>query len=681
MTPPMSPPPTLFASPTHSQASSGWPTSHLAQSIGGSSTGARSDVSSVGPSTRQSWGSLGPGAYPSPPSAQRLSNSQAAAVQPSHQSLAQHASPFLGGAYPHALLVESPASSNQPTSASAEAPSPLELSPRGETILGARSMSPVEQAIQEEDEQDPSRRQFVNKGKGRRTSTTSSSAAVERQDEKLHYYNRARHDSIDRLLVRSASSHSSTSLGAPRVASPAPSPPPQRALPPPPATLPTAIDRPLLPPQISAARSALLQPSDTPAPAPQPSPSHPPSDVAYHSDAPSDAESLMDPEDSAPASRRGTLQPEMHESVGSFATGFAESDSTYPEGDDLEEEEEIASAPQPLRTRDEIELAGWREAARQAVQAGAGRPVRSPTCSSAVGGEERARERLAFPMPPEQSTSTLPSSASPPSLFRQPFSHAATQPSGSAPAPTSLRPTFEDPMTSPAAHQQWQLPASSSMSRLGSSNSLGEQEMLRATAGQRQGSLASVNSNATMHIGQRDRTGSLGVQVCRLHPATSAEADLGACFAQSLPPVPMASSSPTVPDDPIWRDYRSKNLTLSISPPVDSGRWLPGQVFSFRLVLDPKVSRTSYEKLEVKLVGNSFVYGEPPDNHDFMVQRTSIFPSSSPSVREIGTAGTSFAWQMQLPREQTCDCSLQPHVLPPSYGHANFRVECESSCR
>lgn len=131
------------------------------------------------------------------------------------------------------------------------------------------------------------------------------------------------------------------------------------------------------------------------------------------------------------------------------------------------------------------------------------------------------------------------------------------------------------------------------------------------------------------------------------------------------------------PEEAVWRDYRSKNLTLSISPPIDRGTWKPGQLFSFRLVLDPKVTRTSYDKLEVRLIGNSYVYGEPPDNHDFMIQRTSIFPASSPSVREIGIAQTSFAWDMQLPKEQTCDCSLQPHLLPPSYGHASFRVECE----
>ncbi|ORY89095.1 hypothetical protein BCR35DRAFT_312695 [Leucosporidium creatinivorum] len=661
MTPPMSPPPHLVASPSHSQSSFGWPPPHA--SSAGSSVGAPSELS-LQDTTRESWSSMGSG-YPAP-----LLSLAHFAGAPHHSPLHLPISPPLvpNGSSAPSQHSASPASAVAGRSPISEAPSPLELTPSGPSIAGARPMSPVEQALVEEDEQDPVLRHLERGTPRERQSTGSSAGAVERQDEKINYYNRAQQESIDRLLMLSPSARSaaSSSAGASRTMLPAPSPPPQRSLPPPPATLPSTANQPLPPLQQSVTprnlRPAPTPPRADPIPPPEivlaptaPSPSPSLTDLGAHSEA-SDAESLVDPADtpSTSVSRRGT----MHGSFISYSTNLAESGSTYPE------DEEVVEPPaQPLRTRDEIELAGWREAARQAVEAGAtGRPARA----------ERA-ERINFPLPPPPQVfrQTAPPSSNSPS-FTQPFSLSPTAPLAQSPPPQARHPflqsTSEDPMGPPLPHESIVTPTSLAMNRSISSRSYREEEVFRD---QRQGSLASITSNATIHVGQRDRQGSLGD-------------GYGGGFTQAAPLSPPARRPSLAPtsdstngtgDEAIWRDYRSKNLTLSISPPIDRGTWKPGQVFSFRLVLDPKVNRTSYDKLEVRLIGNSFVYGEPPDNHDFMIQRTSIFPASSPSVREIGIAQTSFAWDMQLPKEQTCDCSLQPYLLPPSYGHASFRVE------
>lgn len=50
------------------------------------------------------------------------------------------------------------------------------------------------------------------------------------------------------------------------------------------------------------------------------------------------------------------------------------------------------------------------------------------------------------------------------------------------------------------------------------------------------------------------------------------------------------------------------NEQLSVSPPLDSGqRFSPGQVFLFRLTLGSKVALSSYDKIQVRLVGNCYV--------------------------------------------------------------------------
>lgn len=49
---------------------------------------------------------------------------------------------------------------------------------------------------------------------------------------------------------------------------------------------------------------------------------------------------------------------------------------------------------------------------------------------------------------------------------------------------------------------------------------------------------------------------------------------------------------------------------LSVSPPLDSGlKFKPGQVFQFRLDLKPKISLSSFHKLEVRMIGDSHIYG------------------------------------------------------------------------
>lgn len=56
------------------------------------------------------------------------------------------------------------------------------------------------------------------------------------------------------------------------------------------------------------------------------------------------------------------------------------------------------------------------------------------------------------------------------------------------------------------------------------------------------------------------------------------------------------------------KTYESKNLHLQVAPALDAGRFGPGQKFELRLALGQKVSLASFEKIEVKLIGNSYVW-------------------------------------------------------------------------
>lgn len=58
-----------------------------------------------------------------------------------------------------------------------------------------------------------------------------------------------------------------------------------------------------------------------------------------------------------------------------------------------------------------------------------------------------------------------------------------------------------------------------------------------------------------------------------------------------------------------WGDYecRSKNLALSVSPPLHSRGFSPGQIFKLRLTLGPNISLNSYDKINVRLCGESTV--------------------------------------------------------------------------
>lgn len=73
----------------------------------------------------------------------------------------------------------------------------------------------------------------------------------------------------------------------------------------------------------------------------------------------------------------------------------------------------------------------------------------------------------------------------------------------------------------------------------------------------------------------------------------------------------MSNASGPIPLDA--KTYESKNLALQIIPALDAGRFSAGQVFEMRLSLGQKVSLASFERIEIRLVGNSSVNsGEQP---------------------------------------------------------------------
>lgn len=91
------------------------------------------------------------------------------------------------------------------------------------------------------------------------------------------------------------------------------------------------------------------------------------------------------------------------------------------------------------------------------------------------------------------------------------------------------------------------------------------------------------------------------------------------------------------------------------------------------LSLGPKVSLSTFEKIEIRLTGNGSFNGEPPDNHDFLVLHNSILPLG-PGVEEVGRGQRTFSWNMQLPTRQTCSCRDDPRTIPSSFNHLHFRI-------
>ncbi|KAL8276400.1 hypothetical protein RQP46_011198 [Phenoliferia psychrophenolica] len=122
----------------------------------------------------------------------------------------------------------------------------------------------------------------------------------------------------------------------------------------------------------------------------------------------------------------------------------------------------------------------------------------------------------------------------------------------------------------------------------------------------------------------------------------------------------------------VFHEYetKSKNVSLLVSPGVSSGPFKPGQVFHLRVKLGPKVSLANFSSIEVALVGNTFIQGEPPDNHDFLTITKSILPLQENVTAEPGERVFSFV--MTLPHELNCECRDDPLPLPASYTHRFF---------
>ncbi|GAA5875861.1 hypothetical protein JCM1840_002957 [Sporobolomyces johnsonii] len=118
-------------------------------------------------------------------------------------------------------------------------------------------------------------------------------------------------------------------------------------------------------------------------------------------------------------------------------------------------------------------------------------------------------------------------------------------------------------------------------------------------------------------------------------------------------------------DGPRSKQYSTKNLTLTVSPPLDAAAFAPGHVFKLQLDLGSKVSLSSFDKIEIRL--------EPPNQHDFLNFPVSVIPRS-PLVEDIDLGGRSFAINVTLPGEPTCDCRDDPFPLPSSLAHQQFRT-------
>ncbi|GAA5873231.1 hypothetical protein JCM8547_008608 [Rhodosporidiobolus lusitaniae] len=140
-------------------------------------------------------------------------------------------------------------------------------------------------------------------------------------------------------------------------------------------------------------------------------------------------------------------------------------------------------------------------------------------------------------------------------------------------------------------------------------------------------------------------------------------------------PYKKADDSSTPGQIPAARKYETKNLSLSISPPLDASRFPPGQIFRLELHLGAKVSLSSFERIEIRLVGTSQVATDPPEQHDFLSVPVSILPPS-PMVHSVSLGQRSFGIDLQLPAKQNCDChsGLTALDLPSTYSHQYFRT-------
>ncbi|GAA5926474.1 hypothetical protein JCM1841_001731 [Sporobolomyces salmonicolor] len=123
-------------------------------------------------------------------------------------------------------------------------------------------------------------------------------------------------------------------------------------------------------------------------------------------------------------------------------------------------------------------------------------------------------------------------------------------------------------------------------------------------------------------------------------------------------------------DGPESTQYSTKNLALTVSPPLDVAAFAPGHIFKVQLDLGSKVSLSSFDRIEIRLVGNTY---EPPDQHDFLLVSVSVVPRS-PLVEDIDLGGRSFAINLILPGDSTCGCRDDPFPLPSSMTHQHFRT-------
>ncbi|GAA5958788.1 hypothetical protein JCM21900_004763 [Sporobolomyces salmonicolor] len=118
-------------------------------------------------------------------------------------------------------------------------------------------------------------------------------------------------------------------------------------------------------------------------------------------------------------------------------------------------------------------------------------------------------------------------------------------------------------------------------------------------------------------------------------------------------------------DGPESTQYSTKNLALTVSPPLDVAAFAPGHIFKLQLDLGSKVSLSSFDRIEIRL--------EPPDQHDFLLVSVSVVPRS-PLVEDIDLGGRSFAINLILPGDSTCGCRDDPFPLPGSMTHQHFRT-------
>lgn len=508
------------------------------------------------------------------------------------------------------------------------APSPLELSPQA-SIAGVRDASPV----------------FSAKGK-EPARERSNTTAEEQQREKIAMYNNA----SQQQRARELSNESAGSVAMSRMSSSRSSR--HSSIGPPSEPAPTSPLPQLPPPSQQASPAVLVRAQRAYAPSPSTSldnlsPYEVEDDSRDHDDDEEDDDdddaSILDPNPmGAPSSLAASRL--------SFGTTRAESGSTYPD-DELEDIPPVpqisrrhvsplgpsplaptpapAPAPIPPPSRESVEMAGWRAAAAEAAARGQRRASQTVLSSS----PEQIRPQLprvtpaSPPMRARSQRSIPPSNSlgkvSSPPLFQstQQNQHQPQHPYGNYPAPSPSPPiaAVAGP-SSPPARRPFTNP-SIITSAYDASNR------------DRHDSLGSSNAS-TVHIGHRH----------------------GSISSENAPPLPTPQRSATLstPDEEaIWRDYRSKSFTLAVSPPIDSGRWKPGQVFMFRLTLGPKASKTSFDKLDVRLVGSSYVHMVRPIHSRSLLNATQ---RNADTLRDV-RAGTS-----RQSRLHVCSSFNLPHT-------------------